>query len=35
VIKAGRIVAQTEPAISRIHRNGQIVPVDFRRNLYA
>jgi cytosine deaminase len=35
VIKAGRIVARTEPAISRIHRNGQIVPVDFRRNLYA
>ena len=33
VVKSGRIVAQTEPANSRIQKNGKMVPVDFRRNL--
>jgi cytosine deaminase len=33
VVKAGKIVAHTEPAVSRIHRNGKTEQVQFRRNL--
>ena len=33
VVKAGRIVAKTDPAVSRVHLNGEIEKVQFRRNL--
>lgn len=32
VVKAGRIVARTEPASHRVLAGGQMKPVDFRRN---